>query len=508
MRAMRWLRPKSLSSLMLFGLACIAVPLLVAIVNAALQMSRLAETSRDLVVEGVSTARSTQDLKSQIESLDRITQEYQVLSDRRLLDVYREQDAQLTESRLNLAQHLQSRPAREALDAFGQLQSAISSTLLAQSKSPDAKDGEDEAAQARTAALRDLSERFAELSAMANRIARQSEAEIDAQVAGIQRRTLAAQRRLFWQSTLLLPLTLIAILVVTLAIGRPLGHIDRAISELGAGNYSHPIAVSGPTDLERLGHQLEWLRARLLDHAQERNRFLRHMSHELKTPLANIREGTELLTDGAVGELDPNQREVAGILRENSIKLQRMIENLLSFSAWQTSSVGLETTEFRLRPLVKQVLENQQLTLLGQRVRLEVKIEDVTLVADRGKLRLILDNLLSNAIKYSPKGGAIHMGARTADGQLLLDVADSGPGIPHEERAHIFEAFYTGRAARGVSVKGTGIGLSVVLEFVSAHGGTVQIMDGLFPGAHFRITMPLGNPGDTRARSRDQAHAA
>ncbi len=518
MRAMQWLRPKSLSSLMLLGLAFIAVPLLVAIVNAALQMRRLADTSRQLVVEGVSTARSSQDLKSYVESLDRITQEYQVLLDRRLIDVYREQDAQLTETRLNLAQHLQSRPAREALDAFGKLQSSIGAAVIADSNSAAAtgadgeataaRDADGNAADARSAGLRDLAQRFAELSAMADRIAQQAEAEIDGQVAGIQRRTLAAQRLLFWQSTLLLPLTLIAILVVTLAIGRPLGHIDRAISELGAGNYARPITVSGPTDLERLGHQLEWLRARLLDHAEERSRFLRHMSHELKTPLANIREGTELLMDGAVGELDSNQREVAGILRENSIKLQRMIENLLSFSAWQTSSVGLEATEFRLRPLVKQVLENQQLTLLGQRVRLDVKIEDVTLVADRGKLRLILDNLLSNAIKYSPKGGTIHLAARTSKNQLLLDVAGSGPGIPLDERTHIFEAFYTGTAPKGVSVKGTGIGLSVVLEFVSAHGGTVQIVDGEYPGAHFRITMPLGSPGDTRVRSRDHAHAA
>ncbi len=175
---------------------------------------------------------------------------------------------------------------------------------------------------------------------------------------------------------------------------------------------------------------MEWLRQRLLDLAHERNRFLRHMSHELKTPLANIREGTELLMDGAVGELDSNQREVAGILRENGIKLQRMIENLLSFSAWQTSSVGLEATQFRLRPVVKQVLENQQLTLLSQRVRLDVRIEDVTLIADRSKVRLILENLVSNAVKYSPKGGTIHLRARTAAEMLELDVADSGPGNP------------------------------------------------------------------------------
>jgi two-component system sensor histidine kinase GlrK len=234
------------------------------------------------------------------------------------------------------------------------------------------------------------------------------------------------------------------------------------------------------------------------------------MSHELKTPLANIREGTELLMDGAVGELDSNQREVTGILRENGIKLQRLIENLLSFSAWQTSSASLDSSEFRLRPLVKQVLDNQQLTLLSQRVRLDVKIEDVTLIADRGKVRLILENLLSNAVKYSPKGGAIHMSAAQSGDDLVLDVADNGPGIPPEDRAHIFEAFYTGKAAKGGSLKGTGIGLSVVLEFVNAHGGTVQIVDGEYPGAHFRITMPIRSLGDVKVNppAKEQAHAA
>src|SRR5438552_14083077 len=191
-----------------------------------------------------------------------------------------------------------------------------------------------------------------------------------------------------------------------------------------------------------------------------------------------------------VVEHDTNLREVAGILRDNGIKLQRMIENLLSFSAWQTSSVSLEATEFRLRLLVKQVLENQQLTLLSQRVRLDVRVEDVTLVADRGKIRLILENLVSNAVKYSPKGGTIHLRARATGPQLVLDVADNGPGIPPEERGHVFDAFYTGRAARTTAVKGTGIGLSVVLEFVCAYGGTVQIVDGEFPGAYYRITMP------------------
>jgi len=325
-------------------------------------------------------------------------------------------------------------------------------------------------------------------------------------------RTQQAQRQLFWVFALLIPLTIVTTLVFSLRIGRPLRQIDRAISELGSGALFRPIDIQGPVDLAKLGRQLEWLRMRLLDLAQERNRFLRHMSHELKTPLANIREGTELMMDGAVGSLQGGQREVMAILHENGLRLQRMIENLLSFSAWQASSIGLEISEFRLRPLVKQIIENQQLALLSQRVRLEVIIEDLTVEADRGKLRLILENLLSNAIKYTPRSGTIHVRARAAGDDLVLEVGDSGPGVPAEERTQIFEAFYTGKSPGG-HVKGTGIGLSVVLEFVTAHKGEISIVDGEWPGAHFRIRMPLRSSGilqsggSTRG-DRKQAHAA
>jgi two-component system sensor histidine kinase GlrK len=230
---------------------------------------------------------------------------------------------------------------------------------------------------------------------------------------------------------------------------------------------------------------------RLLELAQERNRFLRHMSHELKTPLANIREGTELLMDGAVGELDSAQREVTTILRDNGIKLQQLIENLLSFSAWQARHAGLEISEFRLRPMVKSVLETHQLTLLAQRVHLDLKVQDIELRADRAKLKLILDNLLSNALKYSPRGGTIYIHAKADDDVLVLDVGDTGPGISIDERSAIFQAFSSGSAPTAGHLKGTGIGLSVVNEFVQAHGGSIEIVDGVVPGAHFRVRLPL-----------------
>jgi two-component system, NtrC family, sensor histidine kinase GlrK len=492
---MQWGRPKSLSGLMLVGLALIAVPLLVAVFTAVLQIRELADAGQRIVVQGVTGARGSQALFAQIASLERTARLYLVLKDPKLLDLYRSEDERLTTTRDQLRVEAAA-DTRQTLEAIGDLQRTIRATLL------------DTAVTSSATEETDLAARFTELSTLVGKVAEQSNAQVDTQVAALEDRTQRARKELLWWAGALLPLAVIAVFVLTLGVGRPLRQLDRAISELGQGTFTNPITVTGPHDLERLGRQLEWLRQRLLELAHERNRFLRHMSHELKTPLANIREGTELLMDGAVGELDSNQREVAAILRENGIKLQRMIENLLSFSAWQTSSVGLEATEFRLRPLVKQVLENQQLTLLSQRVRLDVRVEDVTLLADRGKIRLILENLVSNAVKYSPKGGTIHLRARAQDAQLLLDVADAGPGIPPEDRGHVFEAFYTGRAARSHAVKGTGIGLSVVLEFVAAHGGTVQIIDGEFPGAHFRITMPIRVPsGDAPRQSEPKAHA-
>jgi two-component system sensor histidine kinase GlrK len=491
---MQWGRPKSLSGLMLVGLALIAVPLLIAILTAVLQIRDLADTGQKIVIQGVTGARASQELFGQIASLERTARLYQVLKDPKLLDLYGTQDGRLSATREQL-QRLASSGTRDTLLEVGALQGTIRAAVMNRGTASDA------------AAASDLSARFTQMSTLVERVAQQSNAQVDTEVAALEERTLQARKQLLWQAALLLPLAVVAVFVLTIGVGRPLRQLDRAISELGEGTFTNPIVVAGPHDLERLGGQLEWLRQRLLELAHERNRFLRHMSHELKTPLANIREGTELLMDGAVGELDSNQREVAAILRENGIKLQRMIENLLSFSAWQTSSVGLEATEFRLRPLVKQVLENQQLTLLSQRVRLDVRVEDVTLVADRGKIRLILENLVSNAVKYSPKGGTIHLQARATGAQLVLDVADAGPGIPVEDRGHIFDAFYTGRAAKSTAVKGTGIGLSVVVEFVAAHGGTVQIVDGQFPGAHFRITMPIrATSGGIETKA--QAHAA
>ncbi|MDP9085096.1 MAG: HAMP domain-containing histidine kinase [Pseudomonadota bacterium] len=490
---MRLPQPKSLSGLMLIGFTIVAAPLLFAIVNAAVQMNRLSTRSETLVVHGMQGTRNNQRLFEEIGALERTARLYQIIGNTDLLEVYARNHQILLgtiNELLNLPLDAESENEAQALRAQAErLHSGLKQ------------------AAPNSAHMADLINAFPQLAELASKVSSKVSAQIDRELTSLQAAAQLAQQKLFLQTLLLVPMTLAVVGLFTYLFGRPIRAIDRAISELGRGTFSRPISIRGPADLERLAAQLEWLRGRLLDLAQEKNRFLRHMSHELKTPLANIREGTELLMDGAVGELQSSQREVTAILRENGMKLQRLIENLLSFSAWQAKSVGMEISEFKLRPLVKSVLENQQLTLVAQRVRLDVHVEDLTPLADRGKVRLILDNLLSNAIKFTPRGGAISIHARGERDQLVLEVMDSGPGIPLEERNRIFEAFYQGKTPHGGHVKGTGIGLSVVTEFVSAHGGSIQILEAKAGGAHFRIRLPLRQAAGV-VPSREKAHAA
>jgi two-component system sensor histidine kinase GlrK len=300
-----------------------------------------------------------------------------------------------------------------------------------------------------------------------------------------------AQRISTWQFWAMVPGTIILVLIFTFLVSRPISQIDRAITQLGESGFSKPIQIKGPRDLERLGRQLDWLRVRLLELAQEKNKFLRHMSHELKTPLANIREGTELLLDGSVGDLDPAQREVADILRGNGLKLQQLIENLLSFSAWQTKSEVLTVSDFPLRGLVTSVAKTQRLALKAAHIQLKLEVDDIIVKADKEKIRTVIDNLLSNAVKFTPRDGEITIRANRTPTSFVLEFGDTGPGVPEDESPRIFDAFFQGRREQGGQVGGTGIGLSVVLECIQAHNGTVKLVESDdFSGAHFVIEVP------------------
>ena len=474
---MRVWRPKSLSGLIMVGFAVVAVPSLLALVSASIQMNRLAEESERLVIEGIRATRDTQSLNEKRSLMDRRARLYQVTGNEDLLSGY----AELHDGFITLIDRIASFAPDEAARtrplALRQQALDINRALKLYPR-----ESEDLAAA--------LSE-FNEMADTGSALVRESSRFVDEGLNELQREAASVRRTLAWQTGLLIPATIALILTFTFLTARPIRQIDRAISALGEGAFSKPIVVSGPTDLEALAIQLEWLRKRLLEQAREKNKFLRHMSHELKTPLANIREGTELLMDGAVGELQSSQKEVAGILRDNGVALQKLIENLLSFSAWQAKLSDLNLSTFNVSSLILSSVTYQKLAISAREIQVQTDLANFELRADEAKLRMAVDNLLANAVKFTPPGGDIYLRTLIHGSDCQIDVADTGPGVPPDQRNLIFEAFYQGSTPQGGHVKGTGIGLSVVMECVHAHGGTIDIIDGEFRGAHFRLRLPL-----------------
>jgi two-component system sensor histidine kinase GlrK len=300
----------------------------------------------------------------------------------------------------------------------------------------------------------------------------------------------------------------LAILFAVL-IARPIRQLDQAIRRMGTADFGHRIEVNGPQDLRYLGQRLEWLRSRLHDLEEQQNRFLRHVSHELKTPLTAVREGAELLRDNVGGKLSPEQREIVAIVRQNSLSLQKLIEDLLNYH--QTRALEPQAAvSVSMFEVVRRVLSEHKLAALARMVTFEQQLEPALVVGDAVKLRTIVDNLVSNAIKYSPRSASIVVALGTERGFAVLDVIDGGPGIDRQERERIFDSFYQGAPPDDGRVKGSGLGLAIAREYALAHGGRIEVRDRADhePGAHFRLWLPLA-AGPTGAAARpDEATAS
>jgi len=487
---LRFRRPRTLLGLTLVALGLVTLPLLIGAGNAMLNLNELMEQSRIAVRASEDWRAENQRIQRALTNMRRYALQYILLGrpeDYR--GFYEEQQSDLADGLSTLArlEHPENVDAdiTRMRTALGVLERMLADPSTAEAL---------------------VEQEVAEMVAVAASIEDSMLIAMASRMDQIEQDVRAAQRSLLWQAAALIPGTVILVLFFLLLVGRPMRQIDRAIRELGKGDYTNPIAVSGPTDIETLGRQLEWLRHRLAESTEEKNKFLRHMSHELKTPLANIREGTELLLDGSVGALDRQQLEVTGILRENSVKLQRLIENLLTFSAWQAKTATLAITEFELKPLVFSVLSLHRLVISSREIKLRLEVAPIKVRADEGKIRLVLENLVSIALKFTPESGEIAIRAAMEGNDLVIEVADSGPGVATEDAPRIFEAFYQGRRPQGGPVGGTGIGLSVVHECVVAHGGTVALLPqsarqaarGEKPlrGAHFVVRLPLRRADD------------
>lgn len=463
------MRRLSFRQTLLLGFLLVSLLLGAAALRGLHVLETFAERSRAAAAQAVQTSSDIQHLAERSIDLERSARQYLVLQAPELRTRFGDIHHQAGELLARL-RALQGPAVVAAVDAWHEAAEAAGRALLE-------RDGE-----ATLAAL-------ARLSTHNVALAEAGRQWIDAQNAQLH-------EALEYNRFVLLIQVLTAI-VATLAIGaaigwwavRPVATLESAIERLGEGRFDTAISIRGPADLQRLGQRLDWLRRRLAELEADRVRVLRHVSHELKTPLAALREGVSLLQEQVVGPLTPDQHDVARILEQNARALQRQIEDLLAYHAAVFDAGRVERRRVVVGELLDEVADGQRLQLQARQVRVAVDVGKVAATVDADKLRVVLANLLSNAISFSPVGGEIRLSAALVNGALHIDCADAGPGVAPEDVAHIFEPFYQGRRQPDVTRQGSGVGLSIVRELVAAQGGTVVLLPS-DTGAHFRVELP------------------
>ena len=226
---------------------------------------------------------------------------------------------------------------------------------------------------------------------------------------------------------------------------------------------------------------------------RSRDEFISMVSHELRSPLTVVKESMDLVYDGVIGEVSERQKEILKIGRDNAARLNRLIDGLLDITKIEAGVMPLDICRTDLGVLLKETEADYSHLAAERRVRLASALSGATLstYCDAEKVRQVLVNLVSNALKFTPDGGEITLSIRPWEGEALLGVEDSGPGIGTDDVPRLFNKFAQLGGKRPPGAKGTGLGLAISKGIIEMHGGRIWVESQPGKGCKFYILLPV-----------------
>ncbi|MGH7654797.1 MAG: sensor histidine kinase [Gemmatimonadaceae bacterium] len=288
-------------------------------------------------------------------------------------------------------------------------------------------------------------------------------------------------------------LAVVTAIVLHRSIAGPLGELSRSAREVARGQFGHRIELRGSAEFTQLANAFNVMTVRLGKLDRLKQEFVATVSHDLKSPLASLRETTSLLLDQIPGPLRDAQRRVLLLQRESADRLGRMIAKLLELSRLE-AGIPLAPRQLQVGDFLEKAVAHADAAGRERGVRVQVAggaLDGLRIEGDEDWLRQLVDNLLENAIKFSPPGGEVEVGAAASGGRLILSVADRGPGVEPSHAKRIFDRFYQTAAGRSVSGRGAGLGLAICREVARAHGGRISVVSRRGGGSVFVVNLPL-----------------
>ncbi|WP_329264429.1 HAMP domain-containing histidine kinase [Streptomyces sp. NBC_01478] len=280
---------------------------------------------------------------------------------------------------------------------------------------------------------------------------------------------------------------------VTRRLTDPVVRVARTARALAAGDHTARARVDAPGELGDLSRAFDTMADDVTHAEQARRRLSADVAHELRTPLAALQAGLEELRDGYD---TPSPARLAA-LHDQTLRLGRVVGDLAELSEAESARLSLNTAPVELAHLVRHAVTDREseLRAAGLTVRTRIATDPLPVHADADRIHQALGNLLSNAARYCRPGDTVTVTASAEGDAILVEVTDDGPGIPADELPHVFDRLWRGSAARHRS-GGSGIGLAVVKELITAHGGTVTALSE--PAAGTRIVIRLPRDGAAR----------
>ncbi|GFD79140.1 two-component sensor histidine kinase [Tenacibaculum sp. KUL118] len=298
----------------------------------------------------------------------------------------------------------------------------------------------------------------------------------------------AMQAKQAWSTAMLVSVSLLLILLGSQLIVNPVNNLKKIIRIMAHSDGElPPLSSQAPRELIDVEKDLHWLYDRLQQLEHIRTALLRHAAHELKTPLASIKEGCSLLSENVVGELNNGQREVLSLLAASTQRLNTLVEKLLDYNLLLQQAQP-KMVESDAKKLVSACLEDYALAIQDREV--DVNIVSTKVNVDEELFRRILDNLVSNAVAHGAVGRPINVHLYKEKENLVLDVANRGKRIAPESVPTLFEPFIRGPEPRNDNVIGTGLGLSIVADCARLMHGDVRVVDVDYADVCFRVTIP------------------
>jgi signal transduction histidine kinase len=319
-----------------------------------------------------------------------------------------------------------------------------------------------------------------------------------------------------WRTALLIAAFVAAAIALSILLARrlvrPIKRLQVAAEAIGAGAYDERIELHRKDELgalaaafnamaERVQDLIEGLERKVAERtkalevaSKHKSDFLANMSHELRTPLNAIIGFTQVLQQKLFGSVNDKQEEYLEDIRSSADHLLALINDILDLSKVEAGQVELEVAPFSLREALERgvVMIRERAMKNGVGVRLEFDAGLDLLEGDERRIRQVLFNLLSNAVKFTPQGGQVDVSASRQNGEVVVAVTDTGPGIAPEDQGRIFEEFQQAKSdGNGERPEGTGLGLALSKSLVELHGGRIWVESQLGQGSTFTFTLPL-----------------